>query len=201
MKKTFFILQPNAENQGSKIPFTDYRWIGPYVIEKVSPNDNYIVRRLNTDKTQILHRIRLKKNVPNTPLEEKYSKEKLQPDEEVVIPQDDLYTISWEADFDYQVFQPRQDDNANTANNNDVLDDNAADEEIRPRPATSSEGIITRNENDVTESTARNEQQDESVKITHQQIMKFITKSQTFNYQGRSSNCGTLILKSPMWKK
>ena len=50
-----FILQPKADNQGSKIPFREYRWIGPYRIEKVLPNDNYIVRRLNTNKTQILH--------------------------------------------------------------------------------------------------------------------------------------------------
>ena len=55
-----FILQPKADNQGSKRPFREYRWIGPYRIEKVLPNDNYIVRRLNTNKTQILHRIRLK---------------------------------------------------------------------------------------------------------------------------------------------
>ena len=28
-----FILQPKADHQGSKIPFTDFRWIGPYIIE------------------------------------------------------------------------------------------------------------------------------------------------------------------------
>ena len=32
-----FILQPKADHQGSKIPFTDFRWIGPYIIEKVLP--------------------------------------------------------------------------------------------------------------------------------------------------------------------
>ena len=88
-----FILQPKADNQGSKIPFREYRWIGPYRIEKVLPNDNYIVRRLKTNETQILHRIRLKKFVPNTPLENKYAKEKLQPDDEIIIRQDD-YTPS-----------------------------------------------------------------------------------------------------------
>ena len=35
-----FILQPKADHQGSKIPFTDFRWIGPYTIEKVLPNNN-----------------------------------------------------------------------------------------------------------------------------------------------------------------
>ena len=56
-----FILQPKADHQGSKIPFRDFRWIGPYIVEKELPNSNYIVRKLNTNKTQILHRIRLRK--------------------------------------------------------------------------------------------------------------------------------------------
>ena len=103
-----FVLQPKADSQGSKIPFKEYRWIGTFVIQKVLSNDNYIVRRLNTNKTQILHRIRLKKFVPNAPLEDKYDGEKLQPDNEIVIPQDDLYTISWEVDFEYDLFEPRK---------------------------------------------------------------------------------------------
>ena len=36
-----FILQPSADHQGSKIPFREFRWRGPYVIEKVLPNANY----------------------------------------------------------------------------------------------------------------------------------------------------------------
>ena len=48
-----FILQPNADSQASKIPFRDYRWIGPFVIQKNLSNNNYIVRRVNTNKTQI----------------------------------------------------------------------------------------------------------------------------------------------------
>ena len=67
-----FVLQPKADSQASKIPFREYRWIGPFVVQTVLSNDNYIVRRLNTNKTQILHRIRLKKFVPNAPLEDKY---------------------------------------------------------------------------------------------------------------------------------
>ena len=30
-----YILQPKADHQGSKIPFAEFRWIGPYIIEKV----------------------------------------------------------------------------------------------------------------------------------------------------------------------
>ena len=56
-----FVLQPKADSQASKILFREYRRIGPFVVQTVLSNDNYIVRRLNTNKTQILHRIRLKK--------------------------------------------------------------------------------------------------------------------------------------------
>ena len=110
-----FVLQPKADCQGSKIPFRDFRWTGPFVVQKVLPNNNYIVRRLNTNKTQILHRIRLKKFGPNAPLEDQYKEEKLQPDESIIIPQDDLYTNSWEADFEYELFEPIRNDWPDTA--------------------------------------------------------------------------------------
>ena len=59
-----FVLQPKGDSQGSKTSFRDYRWIGSFIVQKALPNNNYVVRRLNTNKTQILHRIRLKKFVP-----------------------------------------------------------------------------------------------------------------------------------------
>ena len=89
-----FVLQPKADHQGSKIPFRDNRWVGPFINQKVLPNENYIVRRLNTNKTQILLRIRLKKFVPNQSLQDIFREERLQQDEEIVIPQDDLHTIT-----------------------------------------------------------------------------------------------------------
>ena len=95
-----FILQPLADHQGSKIPFREFRWIGPYVIEKVLPNENYIVRKFNSNKTQILHRIRLRKYTPNATLQDNRPEGNLQADDEIIIPQDDLYIISWETDFD-----------------------------------------------------------------------------------------------------
>ena len=94
-----FILQPKADHQGSKIPFRDVRWIGPYLVEKVLPNNNYIVRKLNTNKTQILHRSRLPKYNPEKPPEDNYQEAQGQIDDNIVVPQDDLYTIAWEAEF------------------------------------------------------------------------------------------------------
>ena len=52
-----YVLEPKADHQGSKIPFTEFRGIGPYVIEKLLPNKNYLVRKIGTKKTQALHRM------------------------------------------------------------------------------------------------------------------------------------------------
>ena len=94
-----FILQAIADHQGSKIPFREYRWTGPYIVEKVLPNENYIVRKLNSNKTQLLHCIRLRKYEPNTVLQDIRPEGNLHPDDEIIIPQDDLYVITWETNF------------------------------------------------------------------------------------------------------
>ena len=99
-----FILQPKADDQGSKIPFRDFRWIEPSLVEKVLPNKNYIVRKLNTNKTQILHRIRLRKYNPEKPPEDNYQETRWQVDDNIVVSQDDLYTIAWEAEFRRHLF-------------------------------------------------------------------------------------------------
>ena len=94
-----FILQPIADHQGSKIPFREYKGTGLYVVKKVLPNENYIVRKLNSNNTQILHRIKLRKYEPNTVLQDIQPEGNLQPDDEIIIPQDDLYVITWETNF------------------------------------------------------------------------------------------------------
>ena len=99
-----FILQPKADNQGPKISLRDFRWIGPCLVEKVLPNNNYIVRKLDTNKTQILHRIRLRKYNPAKPPEDNYQEARWQIDDNTVVPQDDLYTIAWEAEFGGHLF-------------------------------------------------------------------------------------------------
>ena len=98
------LLQPKGDHQGSKIPFRDFGWIGPYLVEKVLPNKNYIVRKLNTNKIQILHRISLRKYNPEKPPEDNYQEIQWQVDDNIVVPQDDLYTIAWETEFGAHLF-------------------------------------------------------------------------------------------------
>ena len=63
-----YVLQPEADHQGSEDPFTDFRWIGLYIVEKALPNNNYLARKLGTHKTQVLHRMRLRLFTPRQPI-------------------------------------------------------------------------------------------------------------------------------------
>ena len=103
-KECCYILQPKADHQGSKIPFRDFRWIALYLVEKVLPNNNFTVQKINTNKTQMLHRIRLQKYNPEQPPEDNYQETRWQIDDNIVVPQDDLYTIAWEAEFGGHLF-------------------------------------------------------------------------------------------------
>ena len=99
------MLQPKADHQGSKIPFTDFRWIGPYIIEKVLPNNNYLVREIGTNKTQILHQMKLRQFTPRQPLSDiPVTQREWQPDPEVLITHDDLYARAWECEYDEPIF-------------------------------------------------------------------------------------------------
>ena len=105
-----YILQPKADHQGSKIPFTDFRWIGPYIIEKVLPNNNFVVRKIGTNKTQILHRMRLRQFTPHQPVPDTpVTPREWQPDPEVIIKHDDLYARAWECEYDKPIFDSDRD--------------------------------------------------------------------------------------------
>ena len=62
------------------------------------------MRKLDTNKTQILHRIRLRKYNHETPPEDNYLEARWQIDDNIVVPQDDLYTIAWEAEIGGHLF-------------------------------------------------------------------------------------------------
>ena len=38
-QQNVYILQPKADHQGSKIPFTEFRCEGPHIVEKALPNN------------------------------------------------------------------------------------------------------------------------------------------------------------------
>ena len=100
-----YIFQPKADHQGRKIPFTDFRWIGPYIVEKVLPNKFYVVRKIGTNKTQILHRLRLRQFTPRQPVPDiPVTPREWQPDPEIINKHDDLYARAWECEYDKPIF-------------------------------------------------------------------------------------------------
>ena len=50
-------LQPKADHQGNKIPFTDFCWNRLYVLRHALLHNNYLARKIGTDKAQVLHRL------------------------------------------------------------------------------------------------------------------------------------------------
>ena len=114
-----YILNPKADTQATKIPFREFRWQGPYKVEKVLPNNNYIVRRLGTNKTQLLHRIRLRKFTPQAPLADIFVRETdWQKDDQMPVAHDDLYAQSWNTKFGPNPFEDSPPDH--TQNTDDI---------------------------------------------------------------------------------
>ena len=105
-----YILHTKADHQGSKIPFTEFRWIGPYIIEKVLTNNNYLVHKIGTNRTQVLHRMRRRQFTPRQPpadIAVKPQEYKSHP--EVSLHHDDLYARAWEYDFEQPTFDTEND--------------------------------------------------------------------------------------------
>ena len=98
-------IQPKAEHQVSKFPFIDFRWNGPHTIEKVLPKNIYLVRKIGTNKTQILHRMRLLQFTPRQPIPDiPVTTREWQPGPEIVIKHDDLYARAGECEYDEPKF-------------------------------------------------------------------------------------------------
>ena len=100
-----YTLLPTADHQRSEIPFTDFRWIRAYVFGKVLPNEIYLVRKIRTNKTQRLRRMRQrqfitrqpKPDIPTTPRE-------WHADPEVIIKHDDLCARTMECKYEKPMF-------------------------------------------------------------------------------------------------
>ena len=93
--------QPKADHQGSKIPFTEFRWIVTYIIEEVLPNKTYLVRKTGINKTQVLHRMRMRQFTPRqTQPDIRITPQVWKPDLEVSRKHDDLYARAWESEYE-----------------------------------------------------------------------------------------------------
>ena len=133
-----YILNPKADTQATKIPFREFRWCGPYKVEKVLPNNYYIVRRLGTNKTQLLHRIRLRKFTPQAPLADIFVRETdWQKDDQMTIANDDLYAQSWNTNFGANPFDDIPSDAIHNTEDTEYVPIQIPDNSRPPSPVSS----------------------------------------------------------------
>ena len=111
--------------------------MGPYIIEKVLPNNNYVVRKIGTNKTQILHRMRLRQFTPHQPIPDTpVTPCEWQPDPEVIIKQDDLYARAWECEYDKPIFDSDRDNLVSPNSPEVTVRSREAADETRSTPGT-----------------------------------------------------------------
>ena len=135
-----YILQPKADHQGSKIPFTEFRWVGPYIVEKVLPNNNYLVRKIGTNKTQLLHRMRMRQFTPRQPPADiTVRPQDYKSDPEVDINHDDLYARAWEYDFEQPIFDAENDNETPPKQREIPIQSDFSKEEMRNTQGTTHE--------------------------------------------------------------
>ena len=103
-----YILQPKGNHHGSIIPSSEFRWIGPYIIEKVLLNNNYLGRKIGTNKTQVLHRMRMRQfTTQQPPPDIRITPQEWKPVTEKGLEHDDLYARAWECAYQEPVFDAK----------------------------------------------------------------------------------------------
>ena len=80
-----FLLNPKYTNQSDKVAFNSFQWDGPYRIVKCLTNSNYIIRKVGTQRTQCVHRMRLRSFKPHEEIADiEAKKQEFYPDPEAV---------------------------------------------------------------------------------------------------------------------
>ena len=64
------LLNPQISNTHEKLGKLECKWTGIYRIEKILTRSNYLIRKVNTNFTQIVHRVRLKPFKPQYKVED-----------------------------------------------------------------------------------------------------------------------------------
>ena len=107
----------------------------PCIIEKVLPNNNYLVRKFGTNKTQVLHRMRMRHFTPRQPPVDITVKPQVyKSGPEVTLHRDDLYARAWEYDFEQPIFDAENDKAAPPNVQEIPLQSDYSTEEMRNTP-------------------------------------------------------------------
>ena len=77
------------------------------------PNKDYLVRKIGTNKTQVLHRMRMRQFTPcQPPADIPVKPQEYKSDPEVSLNHDDFFAKAWEYDYEQPIFDA---ENNNTA--------------------------------------------------------------------------------------
>ena len=99
------------------------------------PNNNYLVRKIGTNKTQVLHRMRMRQFTPRQPPADITVKpQEYKSDPEESINHDDLYPRAWEYDFEQPIFDAENDNEAPTNSQEIPIQSDFSTEEMRNTP-------------------------------------------------------------------
>ena len=97
-----YVLQPRDDHRGIENLFTKFRWIGPYLIQKVLPNNIYLVRKIGTNKTQ-LRQFTPRHTLPDIQM----TPQEWKPDPKMSAKYDDLYARARECEFEGPIFDAK----------------------------------------------------------------------------------------------
>ena len=101
-------LPSKADHQGSKFLFTEFRWIRPYIFEKVLPINNCLVGKIGTNKTQGIHRMQMRQFTASQPIPDiRITPQERKLDPDVSLKQADLYARAWSVDMGSQFLTPK----------------------------------------------------------------------------------------------
>ena len=91
-----YVLQLKADHRGSRFPPTEFQWLGPYIIEKVLPNNKNLRPKIGTNKTQVLQHMRMRQFTQSQPPRDiRTTPKECRHDPEVSPKGDDLYARAW----------------------------------------------------------------------------------------------------------
>ena len=135
-----YVLQPKADHQRSNIPFTEFRWIGPYIIEKALPNNKYLVGKIGTNKTQVHHRMRMRQFTPRHPPPDiRFTPQEWKPDPKVTLKHDDLYSRARGYEDEKPIFDDENNNATSVTSPEFPIQSDFPTEETRNTPRTAHE--------------------------------------------------------------
>ena len=115
-----------------------------------------MVRKNDTNETQILHRIWLRQFTPRQPIPDiPVTPREWQPDPEIIIKHDDLYTRAWGCEYDKPIFDSDSDKLASPNSPEVTVRSGEATDKTRSTPETTQKGSsdIFPHTNDIDDGT------------------------------------------------